>query len=121
MVSRTRRTSKLGRARSAAGLRIAFGVAAGCLLAVGAAMGILGAEPAVGAAKHPSPISWATEGFNAKRTDYDGRESTIGPANAHHLHKLGSAEGEKQLPVITCVAARHWTAKGDRVAAADHR
>ena len=92
MVSRTRRTGRLGRARSAATVRIAFGVAAACVFAFGAALGILHAKPAAAAAKHASPISWTTEGFNAMRTDYNGRESTIGPANAHHIHKLWSAD-----------------------------
>ena len=92
MVSRTRRTGRLGRARSAATVRIAFGVAAACVFAFGAALGILHAKPAAAAAKHASAISWTTEGFNAMRTDYNGRESTIGPANAHHIHKLWSAD-----------------------------
>ena len=44
------------------------------------------------AASKPKPaISWVTAGFNAMRTGYNGHETTIGPANAHRIHKLWSA------------------------------
>lgn len=59
-------------------------------LASGAALNSLAAEPA--AAKRRAPISWLTAGFNTTRTNYNGRETTIGPANAHRLHKLWSTD-----------------------------
>jgi outer membrane protein assembly factor BamB len=61
------------------------------VFAIGAAVGILHARPAAATPK-PPPISWTTEGFNAERTNYDDRESMLSPANAHHIHKLWTAD-----------------------------
>jgi outer membrane protein assembly factor BamB len=71
--------------------RIAAGLAIACALATGAAVASVPAGPAKAAAKRASPISWTTEGFHATRTGYNGREATIGRANAHHIHELWSA------------------------------
>jgi outer membrane protein assembly factor BamB len=62
------------------------------LLAIGAAIGSLPVWPLAAAAKTASAISWITQGFNAMRTGYNGREATIGTSNAHHLRKLWSAD-----------------------------
>jgi outer membrane protein assembly factor BamB len=76
----------------AATRRIAARLALACTLALGAALAGLPAAPVEAAAKRASPISWPTEGFQATRTGYNGREGAIGRANAHHLHELWSAD-----------------------------
>jgi outer membrane protein assembly factor BamB len=66
-------------------------IAAAVLIAAAFAGGTFVAPPA--AAGKPKPaISWLTDGFDAMRTGYNGHETTIGPANAHRIHKLWSTD-----------------------------
>lgn len=49
-------------------------------------------QPAGASAPTTHQTSWLTAGFNAMRTDYNPSERTIGPANAHRLHQLWTAD-----------------------------
>jgi acetyltransferase-like isoleucine patch superfamily enzyme len=74
----------------AATRRIAARLALACTLALGAALAGLPAAPVEAAAKRASPISWPTEGFQATRTGYNGREGAIG----EHCHLENCMLGE---------------------------
>ncbi len=60
------------------------------------ASGAVVTDLVTGSAKASGPraqqTSWLTAGFNEGRTDYNDLETTIGPANAHRLHRLWSAD-----------------------------
>lgn len=86
------RGRSFGRTRRTLALRIGAGLGILSAFASGAALSSLPAQPAAAAAKRTPVISWLTAGFNAMRTNYNGLETTIDPANAHQLRQLWSTD-----------------------------
>ncbi len=75
---RARRCPVRAVARVGASLALAAALAGGAVLT----------SPTDAAGDIARAISWPTAGFNAMRTNYNGRETAIGPTNVGRIHEL---------------------------------